>query len=195
MIGQLLVTIASIWQSRLVQAALAALVLPVTATTLHATQISHDLDVSTVYSGLEQAGLWIALGAAAAAGGMGGIVAELLSLHGHIELPHRVKPRRGVKRRTHLGDPEHEIDLGIISRVLLGATAALALLALDAPGNPTALLVNSLIAGSAATGVFRLVQGRMLGKSQPSATDKPTRPARATLSVVPSVPSQAAAAQ
>jgi hypothetical protein len=45
------------------------------------------------------------------------------------------------------------------------------------------LVANALIAGSAATGVFRLVQGRMLGKS--SAKDRsPTMPEKPQLSFI-----------
>jgi hypothetical protein len=194
MFGQFVVFVASAWQSRLVQGALAAMVLPVTATTLKATGLSNDVDPAKLSDGLAQSSLWVALAAAALFGGLGGVVAELISLHGHIELPHRIKPRKGTTRRTRLADPNYEIDLGIISRVLLGGAAALALLALDAPGNATVLVVNALIAGSAATAVFRLVQGRMLGKNQPSAADKPAKPApRTALSVVPSTPAPAPA--
>jgi len=189
MFGQFVVNVASAWQSRLVQGALAAMVLPVTATTLRATGLSNDVDPAKLSDGLVQSSLWVVLAAAGLFGGLGGVVAELISLRGHIELPHRIKPRKGAGRRMRLADPNYEIDLGIFSRVLLGAAAALALLALDAPGNATALVVNALIAGSAATAVFRLVQGRMLGKNQPAAADKPGKPApRTGLSVVPSTP-------
>jgi hypothetical protein len=176
-------------QSRLAQAGVAILVLPVTAATLRATGLSNDVDPATLSDGLAQSSLWIALGIAALFGGLGGVVAELLSLRGHIELPHRIKPRKGAGRRSRLGDPNYEIDLGIFARMLLGAAAALALLALDAPSNATSLVVNALIAGSAATAVFRLVQGRMLARSQPPTAVKPNTPSsRAGLSVVPSTP-------
>jgi hypothetical protein len=195
MFGQFVVIVSSAWQSRLVQTALAAMVLPVTATTLRATGISNDVDPAKLSDGLVQSSLWMALAAAALFGGLGGVVAELLSLRGHIELPHRIKPRRGASRRTRLSDPRHEVDLGIFSRVLLGAAAALALLALDTPGNATALVVNALIAGSASTAVFRMVQGRMLAKAQAAAAEKQSKPApRTGLSVVPSTSTPAAAA-
>ena len=181
MIGQL---ISGIAQSRAIQAGLAALLMPATVTTLHATGISKDLDAASLSDGLLTGGMWFTLAIAAVFGGLGGIVAELLSLHGHVELPHRARPRarNGHGRPT---GPSHEIDLGIFSRMLLGAAAALALLSVDAPGNATALIVNSLIAGSAATGVLRLVQGRMLAKAQQSAPKKSEDSARAKLKVVP----------
>jgi hypothetical protein len=195
MIGQLGGFVSSAWQSRIVQAISATLMLPIASTTMQKVGLSSALDPGEVSRGLTDGGLWLCLAAAVAFGGLGGIVAELLSLRGHVELPHRVRPRKGTARRTRLADPRHEIDLGIVSRVMLGATAALALLALDAPGNASALLVNSLIAGSAATGVFRLVQGRMLGKKDASAApaaDKATRSAAPTLSVVVRAPAAAA---
>jgi hypothetical protein len=77
--------------------------------------------------------------------------------------------REAKGHRSRLADPRDEFDLGIISRVVLGAAAALALLSLYAPTSPTALLVNGLIAGSAAAGVFRIVQGRLLARGQTSA--------------------------
>jgi hypothetical protein len=184
MFGPLVIRIASIGQSRAIQAGLAALLMPATVTTLHATGISKDPDAATLSSGLLVGGMWITLTFAAAFGGLGGIVAELLSLHGHVELPHRAKPRARNGRGRPIG-PSHEIDLGIFSRMLLGAAAALALLSLDAPGNATALVVNSLIAGSAATGVLRLVQGRMLARTQQPAPKKSEDSSRAKLKVVP----------
>src|SRR5438132_328968 len=95
-------------------------------------------------------------------------MAELLSLHGNIELPHRVKAGSKVKR-SRLADPRYEVDLGIVSRILLGGAAGLAMLSIYSPNSPTSLLVNALIAGSAATGLFRLVQGRLLGRPTPVA--------------------------
>src|SRR5712691_660976 len=134
---------------------------------LKAVGISTDLDPSALAGGLFAPTLWITLGVAAAFGGLCGIVAELISLRGCVELPHRVRRSAGA-RRSRLADPRYEVDLGIIARLLLGAAAALALLSLYAPTSPTALVANALIAGSAATGVFRMVQGRMLARGQES---------------------------
>jgi hypothetical protein len=130
---------------------------------LKALKISTELEPAALARGLFEPTLWITLGICAVFGGVGGFMAELISLHGHIELPHRVKHRRTI-RGSRLANPRYEIDLGVIARLLLGATAALALLSLYAPTSPTALVVNALIAGSAATGVFRLVQGRVLAQ-------------------------------
>src|SRR5258708_11482564 len=132
---------------------------------LKAVGVSTELDPTALANGLFEPTLWLTLGMAALFGGLGGIVAELISLHGRIELPPRVK--RGARvQRSRLADPRYEVDLGILARLLLGGAAALALLSVYAPTSPTALIVNALIAGSAATGVFRMVQGRMLRRCQ-----------------------------
>jgi hypothetical protein len=178
MFGQLVSDAFSALNNRGTQAWMTALLVPAAATTLHAVGVSTDLDTNVVSHGLVDPNVWFILGVSALFGGIGGVIAELLSLRGHIEVPHRVKPRtRG--RPVRLSDPRYEIDLGIFARVTLGAAAALALLAIVAPGAAPALIVNSLIAGSAATAVLRLVQGRILGKSdgtqaksQPSAWSK-----------------------
>jgi hypothetical protein len=137
---------------------------PAAAAGLQAVGVNTVVDHLALADGLQSASLWITLGMAALFGGIGGVVAELLSLHGNIELPHRVRRRTTAVKRTRLADPQHEIDLGIVSRIFLGATAGLALLSVYAPESPTGLIANTLIAGSAATGLFRLVQGRMLGR-------------------------------
>jgi hypothetical protein len=172
-----------------VHASAAVATLPLAAAGMHAVGVSTDLDTTNLANGLLLASFWLALGMAALFGGLGGVVAELLSLRGHIELPHRVRRRPG--RRSRLGDPRFELDLGILSRMVLGAAAGLALLAIYAPTSPTALVVNALIAGSAATGVFRMVQGRILGAPLSSARAERT-PTPRQLSVVPETQSSVA---
>jgi hypothetical protein len=135
---------------------------------LHAVGLSTDLDTAMLTAGLLDTGLWLTLGVAAAFGALGGVVAELLCLDGNIELPDGIKRGAVSIKRSRFADPRNEIDLGIVARMLLGAAAGLALLSIYAPTGPTALVVNALIAGSAATGVFRLVQGRLLVSGQGS---------------------------
>lgn len=183
MISQILFILGRIASKPAVHATAAVASLPVAAASMHAAGFSADLDTTTLANGMLAPSFWLALGMVALFGGLGGIVAELLSLRGHIELPHRVRRRPG--RRTRLGDPRFEVDLGILSRMLLGAAAGLALLAVYAPTNPTALLVNALVAGSAATGVFRLVQGRMLAVQGAAARVSEPRGRKGQLSVVP----------
>jgi hypothetical protein len=144
---------------------------PAAAAGLHAIGVSTDLDSLGLARGLVDVNLWVTLGMAAMFGGFGGFIAELLSMHGNIELPHRV--RRGRAKHTRLADARDMIDLGIVSRVLLGAAAALAALSVYAPTTPTALLVDALVAGSAGTAVFRLVQSRFLGRAD--STNEPRK--------------------
>jgi hypothetical protein len=168
MISQSILVMGRLAKEPVVHTTAALATLPAASAGLHAVGISSDVDTILLANGLLSTSLWITLGIAVVFGGIGGIVAELLSLHGNIELPHRVRRRTTALKRTRLADPHYEIDLGIVSRIILGATAGLALLAIYAPTSPTALVANTLIAGSAATGLFRLVQGRLLGKAEGS---------------------------
>jgi hypothetical protein len=133
---------------------------PATAAGLHALGVAIDLDATALSDGLVQSHLWFVLGLSALFGAIGGFIAELLCLHGNIELPHR----KSISRSKHsrFANTRHLIDLGILSRMLVGAAAALSVLSVYAPQTPTALLVDALIAGSAGTAVFRLVQARFL---------------------------------
>lgn len=191
MINQVILVLGRVIREPVVHSAAALASVPATAAGLHAVGVSTELDPAVLANGLFEPKLWITLGIAAAFGGLGGIVAELISLHGRIELPHRV--RRGTKaRRSRLAEPRYEIDLGIFSRLLLGAAAALALLSLYAPTSSTALIVNALIGGSAATGVFRLTQGRLLAKTQGTEA-RPAKPAaKPQLTIVGATPSSVA---
>ena len=166
MIGQttaLLSQVARIGREPSLQAAAVLAAAPVSAAGLHAIGVNTDLDSLMLSTGLLDAHLWFALGMTAIFGGIGGFISELLSLHGNIELPHRV--RRGQAKRTRFAEAQDMVDLGIVSRILLGAAAALAVLSVYAPSTPTALLVDALIAGSAGTAVFRMVQSRFLNRS------------------------------
>ena len=165
MTSQLLLGLQSLASKPAVHTTAAVASFPVAAAGMHAVGLSTDPNTTTLANGMLDGSFWLMLGMAALFGGIGGIVAELLSLHGHIELPHRVQPCKAA-RRSHPNDPRSEVDLGILSRVLLGAAAGLALLAIYTPSSPTALVVNALIAGSAATGVFRILKGRMLASDQ-----------------------------
>jgi hypothetical protein len=145
------------------QSAVVLATVPATAAGLHAVGVSTEIDARAISDGFADPSLWVTLGMTALFGALGGVVAELISLQGNIELPHRAR-RPIACKRSRLADPRHEIDLGIVSRLVLGATAGLALLALYAPTSALALAVNALVAGSASTGIFRLVQGRLLGR-------------------------------
>jgi hypothetical protein len=191
MISQSMLLVGRAVKEPAIQTTAALASVPATVAGLHAVGVDTTLRTDMLALGLLEPGLWLTLGMAALFGGLGGVVAELLSLHGNIELPHRVKRGRTAKR-SRFADPRHEVDLGILSRLLLGATAGLAFLSVYAPDNASALLVNAMIAGSAATGIFRLVQGRLLGSHPPSTASAPKPATKGQLSVVRDTPSAAA---
>jgi F0F1-type ATP synthase assembly protein I len=196
-LSQIAFVVGRIASKPVVHATAAVASLPVAAAGMHAVGFTADPDMTGLAKGMLDGAFWLALGMAALFGGLGGVVAELLSLRGHIELPHRVRRPR-TARRSRLGNPRFELDLGIVSRVLLGAAAGLALLAIYAPTSPTGLVVNALIAGSAGTGVFRLVQGRLLAgqgsaaRPQGSGVKSERAATKAQLSVVPEAHSSVA---
>jgi hypothetical protein len=170
MISQSMLLLGRVAREPAVHATAAMASIPIASVGMHAAGFSTDLDTRIMAAGVLEPSFWLTIGIVAAFGAIGGLVAELLSLHGSIELPHRVKRPR-LSKHSRLAEPQYELDLGIGSRLMLGAAAGLAFLAVFTPTSPTALAVNALIAGSAATGVFRLVQGRMLGKAQREAAD------------------------
>jgi hypothetical protein len=181
MIGQTIATLSQIGRlgrEPTVQAAAVIASAPAASAGLHAIGVSTDLDSQALAIGLVDPNLWFVLALAALFGALGGLVAELLSLHGNIERPHRVKSLHA--KRTRLAEPRDMVDLGVFSRMLLGAAAALAVLSIYTPTTATALLVNSLIAGSAGTAVFRLVQARMVGSSSKQNTGRGVRPVSIT---------------
>ena len=191
MFSQIAMLVSRIIREPAVHTTAAVASVPATAEVLHVVGVNTDIDVIGLSIGLSTGEFWAVIGIAALFGALGGVVAELLSLHGNVELPHRHR-RRAIassSRRLRLADPRNEYDLGIVSRMALGAAAGVALLALYAPSSPTSLVANALIAGSAATGLFRLVQRRLLANAQSrpeaQAAPKPTA-AKAKLSVVPS---------
>src|SRR5215216_4607638 len=73
------------------QAVVAVASAPAIAGGLHAVGISTDLDPRALGPGLIDLHLWLTLSMVAGFGAFGGVVAELLSLHGNVELPHRVR--------------------------------------------------------------------------------------------------------
>lgn len=96
-------------------------------------------------------------------GALGGIVYELITFHGNVELPHRtVKedlPEEGV---LHTGLAQLR-DLGIVARMIVGAGAAVIIFwILEVPASPVKLVALCLVAGSVGTAIFRSLQDRLL---------------------------------
>ncbi len=104
--------------------------------------------------------LWLALLITLSSGAIGGVVYELLILHGNIELPHRLTTTEAVDNPHAVA--QYMYDLGIWARVLIGAFAAVAALLVIDPETILTLISSTLIAGSAGTSIFRSLQDRML---------------------------------
>jgi hypothetical protein len=104
--------------------------------------------------------LWLALLLTLSSGAIGGVVYELLILHGNIELPHRLTATEAVDNPHAVA--QYMYDLGIWARVLIGAFAAVAALLVIDPETILTLISSTLIAGSAGTSIFRSLQDRML---------------------------------
>ena len=131
-------------------AASALLVLPIAA---HGQETTPPLDVAMP---------WDLLWMVAAFGAIGGVIYELIALHGNIEWPHKTKetevPEGGF---THAQLP-FLFDLGILARLIIGAAAALIVFWVLPVEQGIRLLAVSVIAGSAGTAVFRSLQDRLL---------------------------------
>lgn len=104
--------------------------------------------------------LWAALAVTLVGGALGGVVYELLILHGNIEMPHRLTADEQMENPHAIAS--YMYDLGIWARVLIGAFAAVASLVVVNPESLVELLATAIIAGSAGTSIFRSLQDRLL---------------------------------
>ena len=104
--------------------------------------------------------LWLTLLITLISGAIGGVIYELLILHGNIEMPHKLTAAESVENPHAV--TQYMYDLGIWARVLIGAFAAIAALLVIDPETILKLIASALIAGSAGTSIFRSLQDRML---------------------------------
>ena len=104
--------------------------------------------------------LWSALLITLVGGAIGGVVYELLILHGNIEMPHRLTAAEQMENPHAIAT--YMYDLGIWARVAIGAFAAVASLVVVNPESLVKLLATAIIAGSAGTSIFRSLQDRLL---------------------------------
>lgn len=105
---------------------------------------------------------WDLLPTVAGFGAIGGVIYELIALHGNIEWPHKTSETEvpmGGFTHAQLG---HLFDLGIVARIIIGAAAAVVVFWALPLEQGIRLLAVSLIAGSAGTAVFRSLQDRLL---------------------------------
>jgi hypothetical protein len=103
---------------------------------------------------------WSVIGIAAGFGALGGLIYELILLRGAVEWPHR--PRDEEVPKVPYIEARHLWSLGVTSRLVIGAGAAVAVMAVVTPDTTLKLVATSLIAGSAGTSVFRSMQDRLI---------------------------------
>lgn len=133
-----------------------------------------DWDVETIIKSksLDNPKFYVVLLVTLIAGGVGGIVFELLNLQGNIELPH-APTEDELAAKLAYATPKNVTDLGIFARIIIGALAAVPAMAWLEPNSVLFLLAMSLVAGSTGTAVFRSFQDRLLiGIAQQEAIDK-----------------------
>ncbi len=104
---------------------------------------------------------WGLLVVAVVFGGLGGLVYELLVLQGQIERPHKTEAEDAVQGSS-LATWKFTYDLGVVSRIIIGALAAVAVLWVLSPPSGFALLAVSVVAGSAGSAIFRSLEDRLL---------------------------------
>lgn len=124
-------------------------------------QTDGDVEVILKSKSLDNPKLYVLLLVTLIAGGVGGIVFELLNLQGNIERPHAPSEDELAAKLAY-ASVENVIDLGIFARIIIGAFAAVPAMVVIEPVSVFSLLAMSLLAGSAGTAVFRSLQDRFL---------------------------------
>ena len=124
-------------------------------------QTDWDVEVILKSKSLDNPKLYVVLLVTLIAGGVGGIVFELLNLQGNIERPH-APTEDELAAELAYATPENVIDLGIFARIIIGALAAVPAMAYIEPESVLILLAMSLVAGSTGPAVFRSLQDRLL---------------------------------
>jgi len=98
-------------------------------------------------------------------GSLGGLVYELLRLHGNIELPHRYSaedvPDDEEYRLAPYAIGKWAVDLGFLARMFVGGMAALAILLIISPPDRLKLIAVAVIAGSAGASIFDVMRARL----------------------------------
>lgn len=105
--------------------------------------------------------VWIVLLLTMIAGGLGGLVFELLNLQGNIERRHDPTEDELAAKLAY-ASYNNVVDLGVWARIIIGVFAAPPTILLIRPESAFALLAMSIVAGSAGTAVFRALQERVL---------------------------------
>ena len=106
---------------------------------------------------------WVFLAVVAAFGALGGLVYELMTLRGRLEMPHRADD---VAADEDLSGAvaRYLYDMGLLGRLIIGALAAIVVvwpLGLVDSG-PLAVISGSIVAGATGIAVFRSLQDRLM---------------------------------
>lgn len=134
------------------------------------------LESGRLLTEIKSGSFWIVLGIAALFGALGGLVYELLTLQGGIEVPHKATE----------GEPPVKFpwairkfvrDWGVFARLMTGGLAAIAVLLIVTPGSAFRLIATSIVAGSAGSSIFRALQERLRSMMAESKADQVTRAA------------------
>jgi hypothetical protein len=94
-------------------------------------------------------------------GALGGLVVDLIAVGGSVEWPHR-RARQELTYLPRHRSARHVVDLGVVARMLIGATAAVLATPLVAPPTMLGLLTMAAVAGSAGSAISRTMQDRVL---------------------------------
>lgn len=150
----------SVWTSPLWLLVLLALIAPTRA---FAQATGTQNEVAAVVKAWGDPYFWIFLAVVAAFGALGGLVYELMTLRGRLEMPHRADD---VAAEEDLSGAvaRYLYDLGLFGRMIIGALAAIVVvwpLGLVGSG-PLAVISGSIVAGAAGIAVFRSLQDRLM---------------------------------
>jgi len=98
-------------------------------------------------------------------GTLGGLVYELLRLHGNIELPHRYSdkdvPNEDEYKLAPYAVSHWAVDLGFLARMFVGGMAALAIMLVISPPDRVKLIASAVVAGSAGASIFDALRARL----------------------------------
>lgn len=111
---------------------------------------------------LVEGGGWPLLALVFLFGALGGLVAELMTLRGRIELPHRTEGNE-VADDLEGAMAAFLVDLGVFARMFIGGAAGLVVLwTLEPdPADPIAVIASAILAGAAGGAVFETLRNRL----------------------------------
>lgn len=116
--------------------------------------------IQALVSGLADPFLYLVLLITLVAGGLGGLIYDLITLQGNWERPHQLTEEEVTEASTY-ARTAYMYDLGSWARVIVGGLAAVAVFLVFSPSSVLELVAAALIAGSAGTAIFKSLQDRL----------------------------------